>query len=103
MSDIKMSEHFEFGLCLEVRDGHIYNRYDEFTDKQAGLIEDAINNHDRMAEEIAELKGALKSLIETSESNEQQLSASLLEAHAESTTLKSAKRLLAKLNQEGEG
>jgi hypothetical protein len=54
-----------------------------------------------MVEEIAELKGALKSLIETSESNEQQLSASLLEAHTESAALKSAKGLLAKLNQEG--
>lgn len=62
MSDMKMSEHFEFGLCLEVRCGHIHNRYDEFTDKQAGIIEDAINNHDRMVEEIGELRGALSSL-----------------------------------------
>ncbi len=61
----------------------------------------AVNNHDRMVGEIAELKGALSSLIETSESNEQQLSDCILEIHNESTSLKISKALLAKL-QKGE-
>ncbi|TNZ90869.1 hypothetical protein CGK40_19810 [Vibrio parahaemolyticus] len=40
------------------------------------------------------LRTALKSLIETSESNEAQLSAQLLEIHAESAALRAAKLLL---------
>ncbi len=70
--------------------------------KHTGAVVHAINNHDRMVEEIAELKGALKinkkaflNLIELD----------LVPDSAKQETLELADsiyRLLAKLNQEGE-
>jgi uncharacterized phage infection (PIP) family protein YhgE len=66
---MKMSDVFEYGVCLEVRGGNIYNRYDEFTDKQANAVEDAINAHDTLTEtnrllnlECEELKGDVAKL-----------------------------------------
>lgn len=60
---MKMSELFEFGLCLEVRGGHIYNRYDEFTDKQANAIEDAVDSHDKLIERVKELEECLSNFL----------------------------------------
>ncbi len=55
--------------------------------KQASQIRQIEGDKDR-------LRMALKNLIEASESNEAQLSAQLLEIHAESAALRTAKRLL---------
>ena len=58
-----MSELFEFGVCFEVRGGHISNRYEEITQAQADYIEDATNNHDRLEQENAELRGAIEAAM----------------------------------------
>ncbi|AUR89850.1 coil containing protein [Vibrio phage 1.133.O._10N.222.51.E4] len=62
--ELKMSDVFEYGLCLEVSSGHIINRYDEFTEVQANAIEDAVSEHDKHIAEIAELREALMDAID---------------------------------------
>ena len=68
-----------------------------FDDDDADAICHAINNHDRLVEENAELREALKHLIETSEGNEQQLNELLMcNDYGESEALCKARQLLNK-------
>ena len=65
-----------------------------FDDCDADLICEAINNHDRMVEEIADLRKGLEIMIEQFESDHN--------SEYEYNIIRCNKDLLAKLNQEGE-
>ena len=77
------------------------------TPKEAEIAAGKINNHNRMVEEIAELKGALKSLIGKGvdllnvEDVSDEEDAASVHANFNDAIIKS-EQLLTKLNQEGE-
>lgn len=56
-------------------------------------------NHDNLVEENKRLREALEDLVETSDTNERQLSQELLEFHRESTALVNAKQLISELSE----
>lgn len=101
MSDMKMSDVFELPMVCEEGDGYLYSNdlrysivFDDsdlnmMTQKQS--VAHAINNHDRMVEEIAELKGAVVELLDYK---------GILTS--DNLAVVNAKQLLAKL-QKGEG
>ena len=105
---MKMSD--VFNLPLEVRDDLIFfsksetcyakvegvaSRKEEL--EVSSAIHKAVNNHDRLEQENAELREALKYLIETSEGNEQQLNELLIcNDYGESEALCKARQLLNK-------
>lgn len=121
MSEMKMSDKFRLPVFYECDplsevakfsawhgDGEICKSlFLAFDDCDADLICKAINNHDRMVEEIAELRGALKLLIGKGvdllnvEDVSDEEDAASVHANFNDAIIKS-EQLLAKLNQEGE-
>lgn len=98
MSEMKMSDHFDLPVSFDVDLCKIYSPSHNLIEAKAISLDAqcyAINNHDRMVEEIAELKAALELMILQFESDHN--------CEYEYKVIKSSKNLLTKLNQEGEG
>ncbi|CAL9955121.1 hypothetical protein VPHK24_0006 [Vibrio phage K24] len=102
MSKMKMSDVFKLpmvhGSIVLMSNDHRYviefdNSYSDIGD-QIEHVAHAINNHDRMVEEIAELRKGLEIMIEQFESDHN--------CEYEYNIIRWNKDLLAKLNQEGE-
>ncbi len=98
MSDIKMSE--VFGVCCKSVVAESFGQYLVVNEvdtarfknrKHTDAAAHAVNNHDRMVEEIAELKGAINQLLKYN---------GILTSG--NSAVVNAKHLLAKLNQKGE-
>ncbi|AUR98140.1 coil containing protein [Vibrio phage 1.247.A._10N.261.54.E12] len=114
---MKMKEHFpeafqvDHNKSFEVQDATWYSygeKYESDGD-QDSAIEHAVLNHDRMVEEIAELKGAIEAAVRIKELwlPMGAFSDSPPECYAEIEALHEMankfEKALAKLNQEGEG
>ena len=102
MSEMKMSDVFDaddFNIMhqAEIVDTskYAYIEHNEIQIEGEAHINHAVRNHDRMVEDIAELKDALELMILQFESDHN--------CEYEYKVIKSSKNLLAKLNQEGEG
>lgn len=72
---------------------------DEIVRSDIPAIKARVFAHDRLTEENKRLREALEDLVETSDTNERQLSQELLEFHRESTALVNAKQLLSELSE----
>lgn len=107
--EIKMSDYFKnTNKAVAIR--AIYYSCKEDNQPQSNEVSErkhktleaaafAVENHDRLTEENKRLREALVALVETSDSNEHQLSQELLEFHCDSKALTKAKQLLSELTE----
>ncbi len=100
MSDIKMSEVFVDVIQLgDTLIGYGHGKFADFSglETEARYAAHAINNHDRMAEEIAELKGALNTQLSVLKGYKDLM----IHPLSLDDDIANIEQILAKLNQEG--